>query len=153
MYRHGNVERSKAIEAVEYVCDTLGFSSITEVLEYFSTVKNVELRIKKMIGLRKHLLEIAQKSLESATEVETECVNCLPDDIFRLDANIERIQRENLDVQLKHFDTVSGEIFEYCTLFNDLWFYLDGLAGKMDRCQVRKYLIKKKTSQILTRKS
>lgn len=122
---------------MEYVCDTLGFSNHMEVVEYFSMVKNVETRIKKMIALRKNILEMVQKNLESANELKEEYVYCLPETIILLDARIARIQHENIDVQVKDFDKVKEDISAYHELFNELWFCLDNLAGKFNRCQVR----------------
>lgn len=125
------------MEAAEYVCETLNFSDITEVLHYFTSVKNVEMRIKKMISTRKHILEVVQKDLESAIEVKMDCMNRLPEAILKLNANIEYVQREGLDVQKKQFDDVNRHIKGYGVLFNELWFQLENLVGKLGRCQVR----------------
>jgi len=125
------------MEAVEYVCETLNFSDITEVLHYFTSIKNVETRIKKMISTRKHILGVVQKNLESAIEVKMDNLNRLPEAILKLDANIEYVQREGLDVQKKQFDDVNRHITGYGVLFNELWFQLDNLVGKLKRCQVR----------------
>ncbi|XP_060845250.1 uncharacterized protein LOC132924824 [Rhopalosiphum padi] len=146
-YKFRKQKKSRAIEAVEYVCETLHFSNITEVLHYFTTVKNVEMRIKKMINIRKHLLEIAQESVASANEVMEESINCLPEAILQLDANIEYVQREGLDVQKKQFEDVNRDITGYGILFNELWFQLDSLVGKLERCHVpvvRKYQLHRK---------
>lgn len=125
------------MEAVEYVCETLNFSNITEVLHYFTSVKNVEMRIKNMISTRKHILEVVHKNLESANEVKMESLNRLPEAILKLDANIEHVQREGLDVQRKQFNDVNRHITGYGVLFNELWFQLDNLVGKLERCHVR----------------
>lgn len=130
------------MEAVEYVCETLNFSNITEVLHYFMSVKNVEMRIKKMINVRKHLMEIVQKNLKSVTQVKMESTNCLPEAILQLDANIEHVQREGLDVQKKQFEDVNKDITGYGILFNELWFQLDSLVGKLERCHVRIHIAK-----------
>lgn len=135
-------ETSRAMEAVEYVCETLNFSNITEVLHYFMSVKSVEIRIKKMITVRKHLMEIVQKNLESVTQVKMESTNCLPVAILQLDANIEHVQREGLDVQKKQFEDVNKDITGYGILFNELWFQLDSLVGKLERCHVRIHIAK-----------
>ncbi|XP_060856647.1 uncharacterized protein LOC132934357 [Metopolophium dirhodum] len=142
LYKFRKGETSKAMEAVEYVCETLNFSDITEVLHYFTSVKNVEMRIKKMISTRKHILGVVQKDLESAIEVKMDSLNRLPEAILKLDANIEYVQREGLDVQKKQFDDVNRHITGYGVLFNELWFQLDNLVGKLERCHVpvvRKY--------------
>lgn len=133
-------ETSKAMEAVEYVCETLNFSNITEVLHYFMSVKKVEMRIKNMISMRKHLIEIVQKNLESVTQVKMESTNCLPAAILQLDVNIEHVQREGLDVQKKQFEDVNKDITTYGILFNELWFQLDSLVGKLERCHVRVHI-------------
>jgi len=125
------------MEAAEYVCETLNFSDITEVLHYFTSVKNVEMRIKKMISTRKQILEVVQKDLESAIEVKMDCMNRLPEAILKLNANIEYVQREGLDVQKKQFDDVNRHIIGYGVLFNELWFQLENLVGKLSRCHVR----------------
>jgi len=125
------------MEAAEYVCETLNFSDITEVLYYFTSVKNVEMRIKKMISTRKRILGVVQRDLESAIELKTDSLNCLPEAILKLDANIEYVQREGLDVQKKQFDDVNRHITGYGVLFNELWFQLDNLVGKLERCHVR----------------
>lgn len=125
------------MEAAEYVCETLNFSDITEVLHYFMSVKNVEMRIKKMISTRKQILEVVQKDLESAIEVKMDCMNRLPEAILKLNANIEYVQREGLDVQKKQFDDVNRHIIGYGVLFNELWFQLENLVGKLSRCHVR----------------
>lgn len=137
MFKFKKEESSRAMEAMVYVCETLNFSNITEVLHYFTSVKNVEMRIKRMISVRKQIFGIAQKSVESATKVKIESVNCLPEAILQLDANIERVQRDGLDVQRKQFEDVNRDITGYGILFNELWFQLDSLVGKLDRCQVR----------------
>jgi len=125
------------MEAVEYVCETLNFSNITEVLHYFSSVKNVEMRIKKMVTKRKQILGVLQKNLESANEVKIESLNRLPEAILKLDANIEHVQHEGLDVQKKQLEDVKKHITGYSVLFNELWFQLDNLVEKLDRCKVR----------------
>ncbi|CAI6353368.1 unnamed protein product [Macrosiphum euphorbiae] len=137
LYKFRKGETSRAMEAAEYVCETLNFSDITEVLHYFTSVKNVEMRIKKMISTRKHILEVVQKDLESAIEVKMDCMNRLPEAILKLNANIEYVQREGLDVQKKQFDDVNRHIKGYGVLFNELWFQLENLVGKLGRCQVR----------------
>lgn len=139
-----------AMEAAQYVCDALGFDDIDEVLHYFSTVKAVEMRVKKMIALRKNLFEIASRNAESVAEAEETSLRCLPASISRLDAEIERVQRDGLDVQRAQLDDVNGRIAEYSALFNELWFHLDNLIGKLDRCQVRNKK-KKSFSQLFHR--
>lgn len=124
------------MEAVEYVCDTLDFSDIAEVLQYFTTVKNVEKRIKKMVNVRKHLYGVLKKNLESAAYLNSDRLNCVPESTLVLDENKERIQRDGLEVQKKQLYNVNIEISKYGELFNELWFQLDNLARKLDRCQV-----------------
>lgn len=126
-----------AMEAAQYVCDALGFDNIDEVLHYFSTVKGVEIRVKKMIGLRKNLSEIAQRNMESVAEIETTSLRCLPVSISRLNAEIERVRCGGLDVQRKQLEDINEQITEYSALFNELWFHLDNLIGKLNRCQVQ----------------
>jgi hypothetical protein len=95
-----------------------------------------------MINIRKHLLEIAQESVASANEVKEESIHCLPEAILQLDANIEYVQREGLDVQKKQFEDVNRDITGYGILFNELWFQLDSLVGKLERCHVRIHIAK-----------
>lgn len=125
------------MEAVEYVCETLNFSNIAEVLHYFSSVKNVEMRIKKMISKRKHILGVVEKNLASANELKIESLNRLPEAILKLDANIEHVKREGLEVQKKQLEDVNRRITGYGILFNELWFQLDNLVEKLERCKVR----------------
>lgn len=124
-------------EAVEYVCDTLGFDDAEEVLRFFTTVKHLELRIKKMIAVRKHLFGVAQGTLESTAAKKADALNCVPGSILRLDANTKRVIAEGLDVQQKQLDEVNENIEKYARAFNELWFYLENVTKKLQRCQVR----------------
>lgn len=135
--RGGAVRRTRAVEAAEYVCDTLGFSNIQEVLEYFSTVKSMELRVKKMISGRKHRVELAETEVDVTNQLATDAAHCLPRSISKLDADIERLRRDGLERQIKRRDEVNERITEYRTLINELWFHLDSMSGKLKRCQVR----------------
>lgn len=132
-----NEELSKEMEAVEYVCDTLGFSDMESVLQYFQAVKNVEMRLKKVISQRKHIYELSQLNLEKLNQSMIKNTNCFPESILLLDKNINRIKNEGLDVQNKQLEDIKIEIAEYDRAFNELWFQLENLAGKLDRCQVR----------------
>lgn len=102
-----------------------------------------------MISTRKQLLEVVQKNLESAEEAKMECSNCLPEEILKLDANIEHVHREGLDVQKKQFEDVNRHITGYGILFNELWFQLDNLVGKLERCHVRIHIAKKSTFKLI----
>lgn len=133
-------ELSKEMEAVEYVCDTLGFSDMESVLQYFHAVKSVEMRLKKVISQRKHLFELSQLNLEKVNQMMVYNTICLPVSILHLDKNIERVQQEGLNVQNKQLEDIKREITEYDRAFNELWFQLENLAGKLDRCQVRMYI-------------
>ncbi|VVC26669.1 Hypothetical protein CINCED_3A014946 [Cinara cedri] len=149
-----DVRRTRAMEAADYVCKELGFSNIEEVLEYFSTVKNMELRLKKMISVRKHLFEIVRTGVDNASQLETDAINYLPRTIMKLDKDIERIRRDGLEVQAKKQNQMNDRIFEYMKLFNELWFHLDNMVVKLERCQVpvvRKYQLRKKNQTECTR--
>lgn len=133
------IHRTRAIEAADYVCETLGFSNIEDVLEYFSTVKNMEVRVKKMASVRKHLSEIIRTGLDKMNQLETDIMHCLPQSILKLEADIERIRRDGLEPQIKRQDEVDRRIVEYRMLINELWFHLDNMSRKLERCQVRVY--------------
>jgi hypothetical protein len=136
LLKFGDQEYTKAMEAAEYVCDTLDFGDMAEVLQYFTTVKNVEMRIKKMVSVRKHLYGVLKKNMEEAADLKSDRLNCVPESTLLLDVEKERVQRDGLEVQKKKLHYVNIEISEYSELFNELWFQLDNLAGKLDRCQV-----------------
>lgn len=136
LLKFGNKKYTRSMEAAEYVCDTLDFSDIAEVMQYVATVKNVETRIRNMVRVRKHQCEVVQKNLESAADLESDSSNCVPESTLRLDDDMERLQRDGLEAQEKQLRDVNVEISEYGALFNELWFQLDNLARKLDRCQV-----------------
>lgn len=115
----------------------LGFSDMESVLQYFHTVKIVEMRLKKIISQRKHLYKLAQINLKTVNQVATDNTNCLPESILILNKNIELVQHEGLDVQKKQLEDIKKEIAEFDRAFNELWFQLENLAGKLNRCQVR----------------
>lgn len=138
MFKFEQQDHSREIEAVEYVCSTLGFSNTSDVLQYITSVKSIEMRLKQMMSLRNHLYEIQKNRLDSALEFEMTTLNYLPESISKLDANLERVQREGFDEQKQHLEDTNKEIEKYGKLFNELWFLLDNLTGKLDRCQVKK---------------
>lgn len=125
------------MEAVEYVWETLDLEDETEVLSYISAIKGTDERMKKMVGLRKVLLEITLKNLESASQLEEDRRNCLNESILTLNANIERVRRDTLDVQNKELEDINRDIFQYDRSFNGLWFQLESVTKKLARCQVR----------------
>lgn len=137
---NGGADRSSAVsEAVEYVCDALALNDADEVLRFFAAVKRAELRVKKMIAVRKSLFAVARDGLEAAAALRTDALNLVPEPLMRLDADTERAKRDGVDVQRRRLDEVNGEIGRYARAFNELWFRLESATKKLQRCQVNRF--------------
>ncbi|XP_050527995.1 uncharacterized protein LOC126898089 [Daktulosphaira vitifoliae] len=146
VYRLDGEKLSREIAAAEYVCEALGFENTTDVLEYIKKIKNMEIRLKNMIIQRQLCTTLAAERYECMTKLEIERLMCEPESHKTLDKNFEYLNQAGLDVQKSQVLEIQTKINDYESLFNELFFLLDHLGAKLDRCQlpvVRQYRLKK----------